>query len=163
MPQTIYNTGWNPSTWIGFVTFLVSLFFFYRLIRSLNMLWKIYRYPKLEIIEKNGRKVQFKEKGKVIRGVVIDGFLLSTVILFFYFAFGTGQQQVQGVPIAEDGMRKLTEQMQEEKSLKEIKQEAEAKKQEVLKRIDEDARKEREEAEEYIQKVLDRAEERNNQ
>jgi rRNA pseudouridine-1189 N-methylase Emg1 (Nep1/Mra1 family) len=162
MPQTIYNTGWNPSTWIGFVTFLVSLFFFYRLIRSLNMLWKIYRYPKLEIIERNGRKVQFKEKGKVIRSVVIDGLLLSTVIIFFYFAFGTGQQ-VKRTPIEEDGMRKLTEEMQEEKSLKEIKQEAEAKKQEVLKRVDEDAQREREEAEEYIQKVLERAEERNNQ
>ena len=100
---------------------------------------------------------QKKRRNTNIKYAVMFGIGLASMIILFYFSFGSGKK-VAVTPASKDGMRALVEEMPDEKAEEVIKEEAYEKKPEVLQRQDEGFALEEQEANDYLKKLLEREE-----
>lgn len=157
MPDTVTNYGINPATWIGFGMAVITIIILYHTIKAAIKVGKADEEEDNPEVAVELKKYRLKQ---VWTRFVFMTIFLTVTIIFFYFGFGPGEP-VRLTPAESDGMRQMTEEMPDEKTDSVIQEEAYEKKPHELRRQDDPGfEEEQKQADDYIEKVLERARKR---
>ncbi len=143
------NVGNNLGLWleVGKIAVLVIIGFF--IVRTSIQSYNAY----------TGKNPN-KPIGKLKRNIVI--FLtiaLVLLIVFFYFAFGSGQKVV--IRPEESGTNRIVDGYEDEKTTEVLRQEALDQRPDVLKRQDQGFERDAKEADDFVKKALEEAKKKN--
>ena len=146
--MNLFNYGSNVQTWIEMLMIIITVLYLFWIGKSIYLLVK----TKLENKDKYLHHILFKSFGFII------------LIMFFFFAFGSGKKpDSYRIQDQEGGYMEMVEEYPEPKPVEDIRIEARESKNKFLKKQDGGFEEERQEADDYISGALKRAKERENE